>query len=533
MIVLLPAWAALVPGAELGEVERCNSSVSVRARELFVWLAAGAGAFLLASCGGSTRHVAGANGCTPARTHVGAPPAWTASAWSDSSPGFTVPYALASGDSAAAFMFSHALRVGHPTDPANKVLWVVRYPRDGKPLIITARWSEDPSLKVRISQPANSSPGEIYPTYIDLPKPGCWKLGLKWGAHRANVDLRVQPWHGTPGSRPATAQAGIPGPLHGMPVGRTGLRLLVSADPPFVLDVDTGAVKPVTGLNTEGNPVLTVMPIGRDAVIWLDRHTGPVPRAEIYAVRHGTTRAARIASGWEVAPAESGRAIWLLSFQTAHRCTLSLVGLNGRTQRRHRPIPCSTQLLDAGSQTVLINNHTVSDPATGYPFLGTATDTLWAVVDGYALTSSGTGPPLALTDLHTGVRWPLPWPSVIVASDQSGTDQAVVQRHGRLIALDFADPAYRLTGTQLIDIWLLEPATRRFQHVPDMPAAVHLKATSMTWTDDRRLVMLAQSGGPAGDRELVAIWKPGKRQLAVRPVRLPARNSGSDTFAVW
>ena len=131
--------------------------------------------------------------CLPTPVHRGAPPAWSATAWSDSSPGFTVPYTLASRDAAAAFFFAGALRAGHPTDPANKVLWVVRFPRDGHPLNITARLSTEPSNVVRISRPADSSPGEIYPSYVDLPKPGCWRLALAWGTHRASVDVQVQP----------------------------------------------------------------------------------------------------------------------------------------------------------------------------------------------------------------------------------------------------------------------------------------------------------------------------------------------------
>jgi hypothetical protein len=43
--------------------------------------------------------------CSRAAIHHGAPPAWTAAAWSDSSPGFTLPYALATGNAAAPFFF--------------------------------------------------------------------------------------------------------------------------------------------------------------------------------------------------------------------------------------------------------------------------------------------------------------------------------------------------------------------------------------------------------------------------------------------
>jgi hypothetical protein len=157
------------------------------------------GALLLASCGGSTtattRRAAATGGarCVPAAIHHGPPPPWTAAAWADSSPDFRVPYALASDDAAAAFYFAPRLRAGHPENPSNKVLWVVRFPRNGHPLEITARLGRDPSRVVHAEWSAGSSPGEIYPSAVDLPAPGCWHLGLAWGPHRASVDVEVHP----------------------------------------------------------------------------------------------------------------------------------------------------------------------------------------------------------------------------------------------------------------------------------------------------------------------------------------------------
>jgi hypothetical protein len=61
-----------------------------------------------------------------------------------------------------------------------------------------------------------------------------------------------------------------------------------------------------------------------------------------------------------------------------------------------------------------------------------------------------------------------------------------------------------------------------------MPAAVSLKASFMSWTNDGRLVILAESGG----REVIGVWRPGDKRIAVRRVRLMQRNSGSDSFVV-
>ena len=329
-------------------------------------------------------------------------------------------------------------------------------------------------------------------------------------------------------SSAASAHLALPKPLHGVPLtGLTGLRLLVADDPPFVFNIDTGTVTPVTGLNTHGNPVLAVSAVGRDAVIWLDRrHTGDVPRAEIYLVRHGTTKATRIATGWEFAAATDGRALWLLSYKDAHHCALSEVSLAGGTLGRSRPVACSTQLIDGGSSPVLVRGGAVVDPASGHTLLHASS--LWVIADERALSSNNSGPPLTLSDLKTGSSRQLPWPSRI-----GSTDQAVVQPNGGLVALDFADPAYQGTGTQVTDAWLFDPTAGRFQHLPDMPATVDLKFTSMAWATGGRLVMLAGPGSGTPGRGVVAIWKPGQKQIAIRAVRLHARTSGSDAFVVW
>lgn len=146
----------------------------------------------------------------------------------------------------------------------------------------------------------------------------------------------------------------------------------------------------------------------------------------------------------------------------------------------------------------------------------------------FVMTLVGSHGPITLTDLRSGERWHLTWPSEIGAAGQGGTDHAAVHANGKLVALAFSDPAYEGGGTQVTDVWLLDPFSRRFTHLPDMPAAVSLKFTSMSWTTDGRLVIL----GRTAQGEVVAVWQPGQKRIAVRQIRLPARNSGSDSFVV-
>lgn len=328
-----------------------------------------------------------------------------------------------------------------------------------------------------------------------------------------------------------SATAASPPLLRGAPLtGRTGLRLLVANDPPFLLDVDSGRVTPITGIQVRDRPVLSVLAVGKDAVLWLDRNrvaARRVPRAEIYLFRHGATKAKRLATAWEIAPSADGGAIWLKSFADARHCALRELRLDGRERRRARPVPCSTRLVDGGAGALLVQGSSVVDPHTGRTLLRSGG--IWAMAGRFALTGGSRGG-LALTDPHTGDRWRLGWPSQVGGpTSQGGIDQAVVEADGKLIAVSFSDPSWQGSGLQVTDVWLLDPSARRFQHLPDLPAAVSLKFTSMSWTSDGRLVMLARTGR----RDAVAVWRPGQKRIALRRVQLPERNSGSDSFVVW
>lgn len=90
---------------------------------------------------------------------------------------------------AAAFLFARPLRAGHPESPANKILWVVRGDRQGRPLQIDGHPLGAASPAVHDSQPANSGPGSIYPSLIDVPSAGCRQFTLHWATGSAEIDL--------------------------------------------------------------------------------------------------------------------------------------------------------------------------------------------------------------------------------------------------------------------------------------------------------------------------------------------------------
>ena len=129
--------------------------------------------------------VAGGCGTTP--LYRGAIPRWTPTA------PVGLHYAIATPASAAAFVFGYPLRAGHPEDPSNKILWIVRTPREGKPLVIDGHPLGLSSPTIDLSRPADSGPGEIYPSIVDVPSAGCWHFTLQWATGRAELDLSYRP----------------------------------------------------------------------------------------------------------------------------------------------------------------------------------------------------------------------------------------------------------------------------------------------------------------------------------------------------
>ncbi len=129
--------------------------------------------------------------CASTPVKRGAAPRWTAPAWSTSSPGFAshLRYAVSAGGNVVAVVFVN-LRAGRPEDPANKILWIVRQPRRRQPLHITAQPVGFAARSVTTSWPADSSPGEIYPSIDNVPVPGCWCFTLRWAGHTDVVALR-------------------------------------------------------------------------------------------------------------------------------------------------------------------------------------------------------------------------------------------------------------------------------------------------------------------------------------------------------
>lgn len=99
-----------------------------------------------------------------------------------------LPYAVAVSQRVVAVIFSYPLKAGHPTNPANKILWVVRQPGTTTLLQIDGHPIEAPTPLVHQTQPAASF-RNTYPSIVDVSASGCWHLDLSWSGYQDAIEL--------------------------------------------------------------------------------------------------------------------------------------------------------------------------------------------------------------------------------------------------------------------------------------------------------------------------------------------------------
>jgi len=331
------------------------------------------------------------------------------------------------------------------------------------------------------------------------------------------------------GATASTAAPIVPRLLAGVPLaGPTGLELLVSANPPRLLDVDAGTSRKVAGLPGDPDRVSWVQPAGRDAVIVSE---ATATGGEVFLLRRDAVRATAIGRASDAIPSRDGRGLWLWRYHDGRRCTLREVGLDGRPRRPARRVDCDSQLgadtdlgllvrtegPDPGDPTTALVDPDDGRRLASYPAVYAVTDDL--VLWGGDEADQG---PFTLSDRRTGVRQRIPRPTRV---GRAGSGLLSPDR--RLLAVEFGDPAWDGGPAQLMDVWLLDLRSRRWRQLPGMPVLAALKLTGMAWTGDGRLLLLG-SFDRVGDA--LASWRPGQDRLAFRRLQLPADRAGSDSF---
>jgi hypothetical protein len=256
---------------------------------------------------------------------------------------------------------------------------------------------------------------------------------------------------------------------------------------------------------------------------------GPGDRPAAPTSAPGATAISGAAAG--AAASLDGRGVWLV--EHGWTCRLREVGLDGRARRPPRPLPCHTGLVadtPAGllawseppggeARSVLLDRGTGRVLARHrYPAIhGVAGHlVLWGEPGRHA-------GPFTLVDRRTEARHRAARPT-----PHGRAGLGLASPDGRLLAVEFADPSFGRTQSQVSDIWLLDLRARRWRRLPGMPLATGLKLMTMAWTGDGRLV-LAGEFDRFGDA--MVTWRPGQ-DLAVKRVTLPDQE-GWDAFVAW
>src|SRR6266545_2029082 len=129
----------------------------------------------------------------------------------------------------------------------------------------------------------------------------------------------------------ASADESEPPPLGTVPLtAPTGLRLLIPDLSPARFDVDAERLTRVGGIDLKRARAVSTARVGRDAVLLVEKPHGGVLSQDIYVLRREATKAVRVASGAQLAPAQGGNAFWLKTYRSRNRCVLRRLTLAGR-----------------------------------------------------------------------------------------------------------------------------------------------------------------------------------------------------------
>ncbi len=119
-------------------------------------------------------------------------PTWARAGFSDPAPS-GIPYVLGARGNILGVVFGYPL-TAPPSDTGrqNKILWVASPAAEGS----GSAASPDLTIVARLDNSGEEVrrevPGGPGPSIVDLPRPGCWHLALRWAGRSDTLDLRYE-----------------------------------------------------------------------------------------------------------------------------------------------------------------------------------------------------------------------------------------------------------------------------------------------------------------------------------------------------
>jgi hypothetical protein len=317
--------------------------------------------------------------------------------------------------------------------------------------------------------------------------------------------------------------------LSGPALRATRLRLVAAewGRPAAIVDVDTGQVTQLPQLDVPKPPSLGSMSlslVAGDAFAAVSHQACghcSITEDDFLIDANGSVRRTaerhfrRLAGTTEREQVPGTTSEWVLRWPHRGACTLRLVPSNHPAAtvpcgNLGAVLPSSVELwTHSDTRGILI------DPLSGSVLHRLNGATLYDLV-GHGLAVEGPAQgagSLGLVNLATGRRVRLGWPSTLHFGYQ-----VIPEPSGPLVAIEFADPAYppppRETSAQAADIWLLDTRTAKLAHLPGFPILEWLKLSSVTWTANRQLAIIAAGGG----RTVLGLWQGGQRAVDIRAI---------------
>jgi hypothetical protein len=124
-----------------------------------------------------------------ANVEQGVLPVWARGGFSSPEP--RIPHVLGERAKIIAIVFGYPLLSPPGRTRANKILWVSRVtPQGFSDLRIVARRMQGASaVGSPVRRTVAGGPG---PSIVDLPRPGCWRLSLRWSGGADSLDLQYR-----------------------------------------------------------------------------------------------------------------------------------------------------------------------------------------------------------------------------------------------------------------------------------------------------------------------------------------------------
>lgn len=313
-----------------------------------------------------------------------------------------------------------------------------------------------------------------------------------------------------PAPAPVTPSPATPSALSPPPSGLAGvtatigIKALLSTIPPTLFDSDKGPVGTPIGYPGGDDRLYSVFRVGTTPVFLAyspcSSNGANCEIAEVLVHTGPTTPPSSLGKASSFAEGADGQSIWLIRRDAPDKCRLQHVKLTGAEIGHSQPAACTTGVRAESKHGLLITinsgaaEHTdvLIDPETGRTIQ--QQPEILAVVGDFMLLNGLAD--LTLVDLRDGSRKQVRGPS-------NGHYPAMAaSRDGTMLAVDFADPAWRSTNIQVRDIWLLKLPSLEWLHAPGMPYTTeNLNSGGLSWSEAGDLVLLD---------DVFAAWHPGE-----------------------